>query len=234
MATKAGEIVIDVSLTGSAFGERRSAMGRKVEVRADEGKPTKVFGYAAVYYNGTPDTEYVLWDDLVERIMPGAFDRAIREDDVRCLFNHDPSEILGRTASKTLRLSVDGVGLGYENDLPTTTAAERVADAIKRGDVTGSSFSFTPTVQSWREEADGDGSKLIRIIEEVRLYDVGPVTFPAYEATTSGVRGKVDLRSANVDREVLEQAQAFRAKRAAILGRARKIEIESKLLLDGR
>jgi HK97 family phage prohead protease len=213
--------------------ERRSAFGRKVEVRADEGKPKVIYGYAAVYYDGDAKTEYELWDDMVERILPGAFDRAIREDDVRGLFNHDPSEILGRMSAKTMRLAADNTGLSYEIDLPGTAEAERVAEAVRRGDVTGSSFSFAPIVESWRQEEN----KLIRIIEEVRLYDVGPVTFPAYEATTSGTRAGrnvADMRSAGINQDVIEQARAFRARRAAIMARARKMEVDAKFLLDGR
>lgn len=218
--------------TETIQSERRSAMGHRVEVRADEGKPKQAFGYGAVYYDGTEKTQYMLADDVAERILPGAFDKAIREDDVRGLFNHDPSEILGRTAAKTMRLSVDSTGLAYEIDLPETEAGQRVAVAIQRGDVTGSSFSFSPSVQSWREEE----GLLIRNIEEVRLYDVGPVTFPAYSGTTSGVRADgtpIDFRSAFVGEDVLEQARAFRARRLEIANRARKISTDAKFLLDG-
>src|SRR5215475_2335681 len=72
-------------------------------------------GFAAVFYkDGDPDTEYQLYPDLVERIAPGAFDRAVREDDVRGLMNHDPNLLLGRTAAGTLKLSADATGLRYE------------------------------------------------------------------------------------------------------------------------
>src|ERR1700728_2523684 len=77
---------------------------------------SEICGYGAVFYDGTPDTEYPMWPGAVERIMPGAFDRALREDDVRGLFNHDPNLLLGRTASGTMRLRVDDVGLWYSID----------------------------------------------------------------------------------------------------------------------
>jgi HK97 family phage prohead protease len=69
--------------------------------------------YGAVFFD--PDdsgTEYEMYDDVFERIMPGAFDKALREDDVRGTFNHDSSCLLGRTASGTMRLSVDRRGSG--------------------------------------------------------------------------------------------------------------------------
>ncbi|GAF69242.1 unnamed protein product, partial [marine sediment metagenome] len=147
-------------------------------------------GYAAVFYRkGDPATEYELWDGVVERVMPGAFDRALREkDDVRGLFNHDRTLLLGRTSSGTMRLSVDQVGLKYAIDVPDTQAGRDVIIVAERGDLSGSSFSFLPDDSGgvlWREEEDGD----IRELHSVKLYDVGPVTFPAYEGTTAGVRG---------------------------------------------
>ena len=70
--------------------------------------PPVVVGYAALFYNAIdPGTEYLLYEDIVERIMPGCFDRACREDDVRALFNHNIDFVLGRSSSRTLTLSVD-------------------------------------------------------------------------------------------------------------------------------
>jgi HK97 family phage prohead protease len=72
-----------------------------------------IVGYGAVFYSDTdPGTEYWLWGDVVERISPGAFDRALKErHDARGLFNHDPSNLLGRVTNGTMRLSVDRKGL---------------------------------------------------------------------------------------------------------------------------
>jgi uncharacterized protein len=170
--------------------ERRYTSGPNragIETRAD-GKPM-IVGYASVFYReDDPGTEYRLWSDVFERVKPAAFDRAVKEDDVRGLFNHDPSQILGRNGAGTLRLSVDKVGLRYEIDPPDTAQAAAVVEAIRRGDVTGSSFGFMPDVTTYREERR-DG-KLVTIVEResVRLFDVSPVTFPAYTAATTGLR----------------------------------------------
>ena len=131
---------------------------------------------------------------------------AIREDDVRALFNHDVNELLGRTASRTLRLSVDSVGLRYEIDPPDTESAKRVVEAVRRGDLSGSSFSFSVEEENWRSiKSDGEKEINIRELIRVRLYDVGPVTFPAYEASTAGVRSSGDLDEA---RKSFEQWKA--------------------------
>ena len=72
--------------------ERRVISGdfANIQIREGTDEPCVISGYGAVFYReGHTGTEYRLWDDVVERVMPGAFDRAIREDDVRSLFNHD-------------------------------------------------------------------------------------------------------------------------------------------------
>lgn len=155
----------------------------RVELRA-VGDKFVVEGYAAVFYReDDPGTEYALWEGYVERILPGAFDRAIREDDARCLFNHDSDHILGRTKPKTLLLSVDSVGLRYRAELPETQCGRDVRISIERGDIDGSSFGFEVLSQRRTETED----RMIRDLLECRLYDVGPVTFPAYKATTTEI-----------------------------------------------
>lgn len=179
--------------------KRRAANNEKVELRAegDEEMPV-IEGYAAVYYDGTPETEYELWDGAVERIMPGSFDRAISEGhDVRALFNHDPSLLLGRTASGTLKLSVDDKGLKYEVTPGNTTAARDTVEHLKRGDMTGSSFAFRPTSHTWRDE----GELEILEINDVDLFDVGPVTYPAYTGASSGLRSEDEIAEARKSHE---------------------------------
>jgi uncharacterized protein len=169
---------------------RRVGIAPKVATR--EGKTDVIQGYGAVYYDPADEgSEYRLWSDMAERIRPGAFDRAVREDDVRGLFNHESSEILGRTTNNTLVLSVDSKGLRYEITPPDTQAGRDAVTLLRRGDVDGSSFQFEPLRVTWEEQKRADGSMVyIRWLEDVKLYDVGPVTFPAYQSATSGVRSE--------------------------------------------
>lgn len=163
--------------------ERRFSPSSLTVERAD-GDPV-IVGYAAVFYNGSRSTEFKLFDGLVERIMPGAFTRAIEEgQDVRGLFNHNSSSILGRTKADTMTLREDDRGLRYEIQPSDSESSRSVVSAIERGDVSGSSFAFNIIEQLFRTEGDTD----IREIRDVDLFDVGPVTFPAYEATEVGVR----------------------------------------------
>ena len=197
----------------------------KVEKR-DDGKRV-VVGYGAVFHRaGHPGTEYRLWDNVKERVMPGAFDRALLEDDVRGLHNHDTNRLLGRTKSGTMRLSVDQIGLRYEIDLPDTPTGNEVGTAIERGDMSGSSFSFAQRKVMWAQDGDDE----VRELHDVALFDVGPVVFPAYEATTA------DLRSAGMDIESLKlelrAAQDARKpsviSRGAVIARARVVEIATQ------
>jgi HK97 family phage prohead protease len=154
------------------------------EQRAKQAAAGVLSGYAAVFFRPEdPATQYRLGPNIVERVDKGAFDRALREkDDVRALFNHEPELMLGRTASGTLRLSVDRRGLAYAVDVnKSTTVGRDVLEYVRRGDVSGSSFSFYTDVERWSDE----GPQTVRAIESVTLLDVGPVTFPGYRATSA-------------------------------------------------
>ncbi|AMV23431.1 Caudovirus prohead protease [Gemmata sp. SH-PL17] len=184
---------------------------RKPELltRSDGALPL-IAGYAAVFYRADdPATEYEMWaadsygPRVVERIMPRAFDKAIKEDDVRGLFNHDSAVVLGRSGAGTLRLSVDSVGLRYEIDPPDTQAARDLIKSLQRGDISGSSFAFYPRDTSRRDVAAIDGKPAELVIErnDLQLFDVGPVTFPAYTGASAGVRsGELAAVRAEVDR----------------------------------
>lgn len=197
--------------------ERRFSSAKSCPIRLEqrgEGEAAKsvIVGYAAVFYDpadaGTTYKYSGWWDAFEERIMPGAFDRAIREDDVRALFNHNPDHLLGRNTAGTLSLSVDKKGLRYEIDAPDTGIGSQVRVNIKRAELTGSSFAFVVGDQVWRETNLADGSLVvIREIHEVKpLQDVGPVTYPAYESTTAGVRA---FRSAHALEDLQEARKAY-------------------------
>ncbi len=159
-----------------------------------ESGPRIIGGYGAVFYSAAdPGTQIELWTDTYERIMPGAFDRSIAEGaDVVSLFNHDDNNVLGRTTSKSLALSVDAVGLLYgatENTKDPQWAS--TAAKVERGDVTGASFMFFVRKQEWSLETLADGREIeVRSILDVDLVEVGPVTFPWYPAATAGMRAR--------------------------------------------
>ncbi len=120
-----------------------------------------------------------------ERIRKGAFGKHLAQGaDVRALWQHNPEYVLGRTKNKTLTLTEDIHGLRYLVKPPDTQWARDFYVSIQRGDVDQSSFAFEVVREDWAQE-NGEN---VRTIYEARLYDVSPVTFPAYIQTTVGTR----------------------------------------------
>lgn len=189
--------------------EQRFLKNHRVTIQRRADYAPLLVGYAAVFYQADdPGSEYELWPGLREHVLPGCFDRAIREkQDVRGLFNHDTDQVLGRLSAGTLRLSVDATGLRYEIDLPDTSLGRDLATSIDRGDITGSSFSFLDQRTTY-VRGEGDAPD-IRELQDVDLFDVGPVTFPAYESTTTGIR------SADAD-AMRREFETWRAQQDAI------------------
>lgn len=149
-----------------------------LKTRAEEDGSRIVTGYAAVFNSPT-----LLWDDLEETIAPGAFAAAIENSDVRCLFDHDWSKVLGRTKSGTLKLEEDARGLKFEVELPRTTTGDDLMESMARGDINQCSFGFWPTKETW----DYTITPVQRTVEEVELYEVSIVSLPAYEDTEASL-----------------------------------------------
>jgi len=184
--------------------EKRMLEGH-VELRGED-DDKRIGGVAAVYYDGTPQTEFRLWAGAVERILPGAFDRAIKEDDVRALFNHDQSLVLGRNRAGTLKLTSTNEGLDYEITPADTTIYRDVTQHLARGDVTGSSFAFSVTTggEEWSE--DEERGLKVREVRDAKLFDVSPVTYPAYQATEASLRSDAQASYDNYQK-ALDQRQ---------------------------
>lgn len=192
----------------------RRAITEGVTVRAKGDTPT-VSGYAALF-----NAETVIAGLFREQIAPGAFKSAIAGDDVRALFNHDPNYVLGRTTNQTLTLREDGRGLFYDVTLnPDDPEAMSVRAKIQRGDVTGSSFGFTVDEERWQEPGKGSRDLPLRTIVRASLFDVSPVTYPAYPTTTVTARAKAEeVRTAAevmATREALAELEEALAERKA-------------------
>ena len=161
--------------------ERRVMAIDDIELRVTDGESPKITGYAAKFNKWSLDL-----GGFREKIKKGAFDEAMEVSDVRALKNHDPNLLLGRTTSGTLRLSSNSVGLGFEIDPPDTSTGRDTVTEIRRKDITGCSFSFTTAEDDWKYLEDGSVERTIIRVGE--LFDVGPVTYPAYPDTTVAAR----------------------------------------------
>ncbi len=143
------------------------------------GEGSTITGIAAVFNKLSSDL-----GGFKEKIRKGAFAKSIKNGDIRALFNHNPDHILGRTSAGTLSLEEVDEGLAVSIDVPDTTIAKDLTTSMKRGDITQMSFGFQTIKDKWEEVA----GKSIRELLEVKLFDVSPVTFPAYPQTSVSAR----------------------------------------------
>lgn len=176
------------------------------ERAADE--PPRISGHAAVFNALSEDL-----GGFRETIRRGAFAKTVAEADVRFLFNHDPSYVLGRTKSGTLGLAEDQHGLRVAGDPPETSWAQDLLVSMRRRDIDQMSFAFSVVQEGKMRSQTADerlqtGDDLpVRQLLEVKLFDVSVVTFPAYPQTDVAARSALarmgidfDLLAASVDR----------------------------------
>tara|TARA_R110000737_G_scaffold205578_2_gene224167 strand:- start:13734 stop:14363 length:630 start_codon:yes stop_codon:yes gene_type:complete len=188
----------------------------KMETRMDEVENgLKVIGHASVYNRLSEDL-----GGFKEIIAPGAFDDVLG-DDVRALINHDGNLILARTTSGTLQLSTDEDGLKYEFTIPETSYGKDLAISMERGDITQSSFAFTVLNDEW---ATMDGEDVRTITKVKKLYDVSPVTYPAYPDANDLVIAQRGLVM-HKEKQELEREEVDLVKRSLL---SLKIELKKR------
>lgn len=178
--------------------ERRAVV---FEVRAS-GEGTTIKGHAAVFNSASE----LMCGCFREVIKPGAFADALANYDTRALFNHDPSQILGRASAGTLRMQEDETGLAIEIDTPDTSCGRDLQVSMKRGDIKEMSFGFTVAEdgQEWTRDPDESGNWTRTISKFEKVYDVSPVTFPAYPDTDCALRSLDGIRSKQIEPPVAD------------------------------
>ncbi|WP_446471096.1 HK97 family phage prohead protease [Xenorhabdus stockiae] len=178
----------------------------EVRTETPENQPTRIVGYGSVFNSRSEP----LWG-FREIIKPGAFDEVLN-DDVRGLFNHDPNFILGRSTAGTLTLTVDERGLQYTIQAPDNqTIRDLVLAPLQRGDITQSSFAFRVARDGEHWYEDDEGIVIREIHRFSRLYDVSPVTYPAYQEADSAVRSLnqwKEARDSGAFQQAINQKQA--------------------------
>lgn len=196
--------------------ERRFSTFEMRAMKGDDEEEMKIGGSAALY------NRYTNMGWYAEVIDPGFFD-GIDDSECACLLNHDPNFVLGRTRSGTLKLNYTRDGLEYECKLPKSRADAH--ESIDRGDISQSSFGFTVAEFEWEEmsreqlrgklpESEIDmllsaGTVSVRHLKRGRkLYDVSPVTFPAYKDTSVAKRSYEAYRAPIEEQQKREQEQA--------------------------
>lgn len=162
----------------------RRGLPMEFRVKQEEDKPPVLEGYGAVFDKLSEE----LWG-FREKISKGAFKETIGRDDIRFLFNHNADHVLGRNTAGTLELNEDENGLRFEVQLPDTQFARDLAVSVERRDIDQCSFGFLVDKDVW-DYTDDDMP--IRTLEQVSLFDVSLVTYPAYTDTAASVRSMQD------------------------------------------
>lgn len=187
-------------------------------VMADEEKPV-IEGSAAVY--GKKSEVLFGFREVIE---PGFFENVLKQD-VRALWNHNADLVLGRTKAKTLELEDNERALGVRIHPPDTQVGRDAVTSIERGDVDQMSFGFTVKQggDEWKKEGDGSVTRILKRGGCERLFDVSPVTFPAYPQTSVSVRSMVEqLNAEGLESEAAEEERMVQVRQAH---RRRRLQI---------
>jgi phage head maturation protease len=169
-------------------------------LRSDaDGTPGRtLFGHFAVFDTWTKISSH-REGVFMERLGGEAFDETIVKDRarLRILYDHggDPS-IGNKPLGAPDLLQVDrGVGPYYESELFEALYVNELLPALRARQM-GASFRFGVEDDEWvtpTRATEGNPDRLQeRTIRKVRLYEFGPVTFPAYVDATAGVRSGTD------------------------------------------
>jgi HK97 family phage prohead protease len=186
----------------------RARVGAGVELRAaGDGQPSQLYGIFSEF-----NTWYEIdsfWEgSFLERVAPGAFARTITEDraSMRVLFDHGMDPALGFKPLGPIRTleertegpyyEVDLLDTDYNRDFIIPALAGRLMDGTDAGSQLGASFRFQVLAEAWEDEPDpaphNPQGLPERTIQRARVFEFGPVTFPANPGATAGVRSLSD------------------------------------------
>ena len=133
-----------------------------LEVKAD-GDAMTISGYGSTF-GGNPDS----YGDI---IAPGAFAESLKQRTPKMLYQHDTGQIAG-VWNKAFE---DTKGLMLEGQFIKTPIGLQAYEECKAGAIDSMSIGYSTLKYSWDENTD------IRTLQEVRLFEVSLVTFPANE-----------------------------------------------------
>lgn len=196
--------------------EQRTHLGG-LEIRKNEDgtESRTIEGYGVVF---DKKSHQLGW--FVESVSRDAF-KDVDMSDVVATFNHDFNMVMARTSSNTLKLSIDKRGVKYTFDAPNTTAGNDLLENVRNGNVVGSSFMFTIAEDRWTFKNGSDEIDEREILKVDRLYELGPVTMPAYPDTTAQAKRTYEEAKKEFTKEDVEAANNLKK---------RNIELKIKLI----
>ena len=195
------------------------------EIRINESDGgTCIEGHAAVFDSWSETLGGIF--PFKEKVRKGAFAESIGRDDIRALFNHDPNYVLGRNRAGTLELVEDEIGLRVRITPPDTSWARDITTSIRRGDISQMSIGFVVEDDEW-SSSDGIDT---RELKKVRLFDVSPVTFPAYTATDVGVRAMQEYDVYKTEQRKMAEENETAVKKAKEQDKLKNLQTKFKII----
>lgn len=207
------------TLTRTTTEERRRLplSTAEVAIRAGDGEESaeRFFGYAAVFNSRTSIGNPLRWG-FYEEVAPGAFTKTISEGDARMLIDHDSYYVVSRVSAGTLSLAQDAKGLPVDSALDA--GLSYVSDLranVRNKNITGMSFGFQVVKDDWEmidvETTDGQVVQAeLRILRELKLFEVSAVTFPAYTDTEASLRNVAAALAHRGDMDAIEKRAQYR------------------------
>lgn len=191
------------------------------EAAEGEAPSRRIEGYAIVF-----GEESVLivdwWDAYREVIEPGAVTTEdLKEWDIKMTLWHNRERLLARRRydEGTLTLDVDEKGLKYSFEAPNTPDGDTALELVRRGDISGASFTFYLDERNARYEDREDGT-IIRYVEKIsRITECTLASDPAYLQTTATAEREAP--------EAVRQLAAFQAAKPKTIDEKQLRENES-------
>lgn len=205
------------------------------DIAPTQGDGLTLSGHAAVF---NQETEIDSWEGtFLETIAPGAFRKTIRERTPVLQFDHGRHPLVGSIPIGSIAsLSEDAEGLYVEARMTDNWLIQPVIDAIRNQSINGMSFRFEVIRDRWEDNTGkeirdptelysllwdaGDRGPIKRTLKEVKVAELGPVVFPAYEGTS------VDMRSREIANLVLQDDHLRREVRSALARNTESLTID--------
>lgn len=186
----------------------RARFGQGVELRAaDASSGPTLIGHFSQFNSWYPISS--MWEgDFMERVAPGAFTDTIKNDieSMRVLYDHGRDPQLGnKPLGPIATLEEDSDGPYYEVPLLDTDynrefvipALEgRLISGEKTGSQLGASFRFEVINEEWAQKPKASKMNPTglpeRTITQAKVFEFGPVTFPASAGASAGMRSLSD------------------------------------------
>lgn len=155
----------------------------RIEVRSDK---VIIDGYVnAVGRDSRPIRDKTTGKRFVEQIVPGAFKRALRRNEVKLLLNHDETRELGSTATN-LKLYEDNIGLRAHAEITDSEVIEKAR--LKK--LRGWSFGFHEEDASEEPIKEGLSRRFVEELELVEVSIIDERKIPVYQGTSIETRAE--------------------------------------------